>query len=89
MIDIALRSRFGTPDTAHGKAVRYFKNGPSDSRVGRSVISGPSESCRMSPHPLVREGSSVAVQSPVASPRPHHGDFFLVGQPLPSPYLIF
>ncbi len=76
MIDVALRSRFGTPDTAQGQAVRYFGNGPSDSGICRSVISGPNKSCRLSPQPLVRKGSSVAVHSLVVSPWPHHGGPF-------------
>jgi hypothetical protein len=60
-----------------------FENGLSDSGVGCSLIFELNESCRLPPQPLAREGSSVNVQSPVASPRPHYGSSFLVGQPLP------
>jgi hypothetical protein len=58
----------------------YFRNGPIDLGVGRSEI------CRLSPQPLFREGSSVAVQSLVASPQPHHKGPFLARQPLHAPF---
>jgi hypothetical protein len=64
-----------------------FGNGLSNAGDGRSVISGPNESSLLSPQPLVREGSSVAVHSPVASPRPRHGGPFFAGKPLSAPYM--
>ena len=51
------------------------------------MISGPIERCRMSPQPLVRKGSSVAIQFLVASPRSHHGGPFLARQPFSVPCL--